>query len=102
LLDLLIALRDLPRLVNKVIEKLDSLETFMARFDTALADLDAQLDELVDYVTSDDETDAVEVEARAARIKAALATVRGEDAEAPAEGGEETVVDTAPDSQSAS
>jgi len=102
----LIALRALPgevekvkQMISVVIAMLKDQETRMARFDDALANLDAQLDDLVDYVNSDDETDAVAVEERAERIKAALADLRAEDAEAPAEG-EETVVDTAPGSQS--
>jgi hypothetical protein len=49
----------------------------MAKNDDALAELDAQLDELEAYVLSDDETDAAEVQQRTERLRGLLAQVKG-------------------------
>lgn len=63
----------------------------MAKNKQALAELDAQIDELEAYVLSDDETDAAEVQNRVARLKSVLAQAKGE---APANGGNDGSVDT--------
>lgn len=65
------------------------LRSDMAKNKQALAELDAQIDELEAYVLSDDETDAAEVQNRVARLKSVLSQAKGE---APA-GGEQAPVD---------
>ena len=63
----------------------------MAKNKQALAELDAQIDELEAYVLSDDETDAAEVQSRVARLKSVRAQATGD---APADGGNDGSVDT--------
>jgi uncharacterized protein YlxW (UPF0749 family) len=76
LTDLAVTVADTWRLARESRSILARLENLMSQFTDALADLDAQVDDLVAYVNSDDTTDAAEVEARAQRIKDALASAR--------------------------
>lgn len=68
----------------------DLLRRDMAKNKQALAELDAQIDELEAYVLSDDETDAAEVQSRVQRLKDVLAQAKGE---APAGGDAGTETD---------
>lgn len=76
LTDLAVTVADTWRLARENNSILQRLEIVMSQFTAALADLDAQVDDLVAYVNSSDTTDAAEVEARAQRIKDALASAR--------------------------
>jgi len=53
------------------------LEETMAENADALAELDAQIDELESYVLSDDATDAAEVRTRVDRLKNLLTQAQG-------------------------
>lgn len=68
-----------------ILRRLTNLEHRMALNDEALRDLDEQLDALEEYVLSDDETDAAEVQERVSRLKALLAAVQPAPEEPPAE-----------------
>lgn len=69
-------------------EALTRMEDRMSKNSDALAELDAQIDELEAYVLSDDETDAAEVQQRVARLKSVLAAAKASAEEPSAEGGE--------------
>jgi septal ring factor EnvC (AmiA/AmiB activator) len=90
LTDLARVVADTHRLAGENQATLTRMEVLMSQSSEALAHLDAQIDDLVDYVNSDDATDAAEVQARADRIKAALADARA--ANIPT-GGDVTPVD---------
>jgi hypothetical protein len=77
--DLARVVADSWRLVKENHETLNRMEILMSKSSEALANLDTQIDDLVAYVNSDDATDAAEVQARADRIKAALAAARADD-----------------------
>lgn len=90
LTDLAATVADTWRLVSEIHTRTSTLEELMSKSSEALAALDAQIDDLVAYVNSDDTTDAAEVQARADRIKTALADARATPDPAPVEptGGE--------------
>lgn len=54
------------------------LEKRMAKDKDALAELDAQLQELADYVRSDEDNDAAEIQKRTDNVKALLAEVKAD------------------------
>lgn len=57
-------------------EHITTLGDRMSKNSDALAELDAQIDELEAYVLSDDETDAAEVQTRVARLRSVLAVAK--------------------------
>lgn len=58
--------------------RITRLERAMAKDKDALAELDAQLQELSDYVRSDEDSDAAEIQKRTERVKALLAEVKAD------------------------
>lgn len=71
--------------VDRLAISLDNVRYNVSKNSEALADLDAQLDELEAYVLSDDENDAAEVQTRVARIKSLLASAQAPAEEPPVE-----------------
>lgn len=55
------------------------LESLMGKNSDALSRLDIEIEDLRSYVESDDETDAAEVDSRAAKIREILAAARGDE-----------------------
>lgn len=58
--------------------RMTRMERMMAKDKDALAELDVQLQELADYVRSDEESDAAEIQKRTENVKALLAEVKAD------------------------
>jgi len=58
--------------------RMTRMEKLMAKDKDALAELDAQLQELADYVRSDEQSDADEIAKRTDKVKALLAEVKAD------------------------